>query len=609
MPKTLVRKIAHSVWVGAFLVAALLGAFFIWTRSIGESRPARACPETLQYSYFSTPGAFEEAYQGAKARKAEPGIKGLIVPHHLLAAPLIAEAFTAVASEKKMTVVLVSPNHFMNGRSSIITTPSAWRTPYGRLESDCDAVERLARKGAATIEEEPFAREHGISGIVPFIKKSIPNARIVPLIVKETATEAEIERAVQGIRDIFGSRVLIIGSFDFSHELTDTAARFHDRASLAVLRSLDDQGARGIDIDSSQGLRLVLRHLDGLGARRFTLYAASNSSELTKNPGQPDVTSYFVGSYAKGEKVLDDTLTLLAFGDMMLARGVEAVIQSKGLPFLFEGMRRLYRGSDVVTANAEGVFFDAPEDRKPVAPDDLRFPFEPSWLPGIARTGFTHLGLANNHSGNFGGEALTAARVLIRAAGMDTFGDPSNQEEIMSVASVRGRRVVQIGFHQFAGRGAEEIVKAIGAAKKDGAFVVVYPHWGVEYERRPARAQKELARRFIDAGADAVIGAHPHVIQTVEVYNGKAIFYSLGNFIFDQSFSAATSEGLAVGIADGGEETAFYLMPFDIRGSQPHLMPYEKRRMLLQELARDSAVSDEVKASIESGIVTLKPSP
>jgi poly-gamma-glutamate synthesis protein (capsule biosynthesis protein) len=291
---------------------------------------------------------------------------------------------------------------------------------------------------------------------------------------------------------------------------------------------------------------------------------------------------------------------------MMLARGVEATIQRNGVAFLFDGMRRLYKGSDLVTTNAEGVFSDVSEAQKPVEPDDLRFPFEPAWLATLARTGFTHLGLANNHSNNFGREALVVARGLIQAAGMNTFGDPSNQSEIMNVTSVRGRRVAQIGFHQFAGQGADDVVKAIGTAKKGGAFVVVYPHWGVEYERRPTRTQMELAHRFIDAGADVIIGAHPHVLQTVEVYNGKAIFYSLGNFIFDQSFSAATSEGLAVGIADDGKETVFHLMPFDIRNGQPRLMSYEKRRMLLRTLAQDSNVSDDVKASIESGIFTLK---
>ncbi|WKZ29423.1 MAG: AmmeMemoRadiSam system protein B [Patescibacteria group bacterium] len=600
------RRIAHNIVVGTLFVAALFGAFFVWTRRIEEREIAKVCPESLQYSYFSTPDTFDKAYQSAEPRASDANIKGLIVPHHLLAASLIAEAFEAVETERPKTVVLVSPNHFMAGQAPILTTPSSWRTPYGQLESDCDAVERLARVGAAAIEEEPFTREHGISGIVPFIKKSMPNARIVPLIVKETATDAEIERVVREMREIFGSRVLVVGSFDFTHELTDTAARFHDRKSLAVLRALDDEGARAVDIDSRQGLRLVMRFMDSVGARRFSLFAQSNSAELTEHPGQPDVTSYLVGSYKGGKKEKDATITLLAFGDMMLARGVEALLQGKEPNHLFAGMPRLFKGSDLVTANAEGVFIDVPEEQKPRAPDDLRFPFEPWLLSTLKRAGFTHLGYANNHALNFGTSALEGARELTRQAGLVPFGDPSNRDGVMATTDVRGRAVVQIGYHQFGGRDMEEIAKAIVDAKRQGAFIVVYPHWGVEYERFPTQAQKNIAHAFIDAGADVVLGAHPHVIQPIEVYKGKAIFYSLGNFIFDQSFSAETSQGLAVGIAADEKETVFHLMPIEIRAVQPSLMSFEKRGMLLRTLAEDSYVSEDVKAAIASGIFTLK---
>ena len=600
------RRIVRNIAIGTFFTAALFGAFFIWTRRIEERQLSEQCPKTLQYSYYSTPDVFEAAYQNAKPRTADAKIKGLIVPHHLLAAPFIAEAFNAVETKRATTVVVVSPNHFLAGRAPILTTASAWRTPYGQLESDCDAVERLARSGAVAVEEEPFKREHGVSGIVPFVKKSLPNARIVPLLVKETATDAEIERVVREMREIFGSRVLVVGSFDFTHELTDTAARFHDRKSLAVLRAQDDEGARALDIDSEQGLRLVMRFADQIGARRFSLFAGSNSAELTKNPGQPDVTSYLVGAFKGGKREADKTITLLAFGDMMLARGVEAAMAGKGSDYLFSGLGRLFQGSDLVTANAEGVFIDVAEEQKPREADDLHFPFEPWLLPILKRTGFTHLGYANNHATNFGEEALAASRALTREAGLVPFGDPSNREGVSVTTDVRGRSVVQIGYHEFGGRNMEKIAEAIVDAKRQGAFIVVYPHWGVEYERLPSQAQKTMARAFIDAGADVVLGAHPHVIQPIEVYKGKAIFYSLGNFIFDQSFSAATSEGLAVGIADDGEETVFHLMPFDIRAGRPSLMSHEKRGMLLRTLAQDSDVSEDLKTAIMSGIFTLK---
>jgi poly-gamma-glutamate synthesis protein (capsule biosynthesis protein) len=93
-------------------------------------------------------------------------------------------------------------------------------------------------------------------------------------------------------------------------------------------------------------------------------------------------------------------------------------------------------------------------------------------------------------------------------------------------------------------------------------FLVVFPHWGIEYQITASARQQELAHEFVDAGADLVIGAHPHVVEPVELYRGKAIFYSLGNFVFDQGLSFWTEHGLAVQVIlhqDGRKD--FKLIP------------------------------------------------
>ncbi len=588
MRKTRAPKTSHRIAFACLLAVALLGAFFIWRGEVEERDVHASCPGTTQYSYFSTADVFDAGYNAAVRQVPAARVKGILVPHHLLAAPRIAEAFETIATKRDVTVVLVSPDHFSAGQAPIVTTAAAWRTPYGTLASDCDGVERLARAGAVVIDEAPFKKEHGVSGLVPFVKKSLPNARLVPLLVKDTATDADLEKALKALHDVFGTRMLLVASFDFSHEMTDTVAEFHDRKSLAVIETFDDAGAKALDIDSMPGLRLSLRALERVGAVRFSLLAHSNSSRLTKRPDQADVTSYLVGTFSVGKKQANDDLTLLAFGDMMLARGVEATMRRDGPAAPFEGVPRLFKGSDLVTANAEGVFFDAAEAQKPVAPDDLRFPFEPSLLPVLRRLGFTHLGLANNHALNFGKAALVASRARMRKEGIEPFGDPANTDEISTTTEVRGRKITQIGYHQFNGHGPEDVLTRIAEAKKNGDFVAVYPHWGVEYQSKPTQAQTALARRFIDTGADVVLGAHPHVVEPVEIYKGKAIFYSLGNFIFDQSFSKETSEGLAVGIADTAKETTYYLIPMTIRANRIGLMSYTERGIFLKKIGLDA---------------------
>ncbi len=597
-------------WLGivASGIVALGGAFFFFLPPRPVPEPS-ACPKTLHYSYFSTPPVFDKGYADAPLSRHDSAVKAILVPHHLLAARLIAGAFGKIATDRAVTVVLLSPNHFSAGKGNLIATAASWQTPYGLLAADCDAVAKLEAARAVSVEEAPFGKEHGVSGIVPFIRKSLPNARVVPVIVRDTATDADLEKFAGAAKTAFGRDTLFVASFDFSHELSDTAAQFHDRKSLAAVETLDGEGAKALDIDSMPGLRLTMRLLEDIGARKFSLLAHTNSSQLTGRADQPDVTSYLAGTFSEGHPSSDDDLTLLTFGDLMLSRGVEANLRAHGPTYPFDGMPRLFKGSDIVTANAEGVFVDVPEAQKPKAPDDLRFPFATSLLPYLKRIGFTHLDLANNHAFNFGGSALEASRGLLQKAGIEPFGDPANAGQISSRTFVRGRYVTQIGYHQFSGHGPDEVLSAIAAARKAGDVVIVYPHWGVEYEPDPTRLQVALAHRFIDAGANAVIGAHPHVIQPVEIYKGKAIFYSLGNFIFDQSFSAEASRGLAVGIADNARDTTFYLLPLEIRNARASLMPYAKRGTLLQKLAADSAVPDEVGKGIATGIFTLTKQP
>jgi poly-gamma-glutamate synthesis protein (capsule biosynthesis protein) len=108
-------------------------------------------------------------------------------------------------------------------------------------------------------------------------------------------------------------------------------------------------------------------------------------------------------------------------------------------------------------------------------------------------------------------------------------------------------------------------------------------HWGIEYKNISNDAQRNLAHLLIDKGVDAVIGAHPHVVEEAELYKNKPIFYSLGNFIFDQYFSEETQEGLSVGLIlqDGAVKSA-YLFPMYGVKSQVQLMEEERRDKFLE---------------------------
>ncbi|MSU55282.1 MAG: AmmeMemoRadiSam system protein B [Candidatus Taylorbacteria bacterium] len=565
-----------------------------------------SCPTDFHYSYFSTKSFYDKAYE--KANKVPPrnsSIKGALVNHHLLAPHLIAETLNTVATDKPLTVVLVSPNHFYAGQSKIISSTYQWDTPYGTLQSDCETIMKLENNSILKIEETPFIKEHGISGIVPFIKKSLPHAKIIPLIVKDNLKQSDLEQFIETLHKTLGDNVLVIGSFDFSHYLSDVAAQFHDDKSLAVISNFDYIGLQTLDTDSIPGLEIVMKYMEKEGALQFNLLAHTNSSEVIRDSTIDETTSYINGTFSIGEKTKNDTATILAFGDMMLDRTVRKKMNENGNLYPFNFIKRFLIGSDIVVANAEGTFTNFPSVTMVAKSDILRFTFDPNLLPELKRLGFTLFSQANNHTLDFGEEGLEESENLIKENEIDWFGDPKNLKPHTFYKTIRGQKIAFVGYHQFSGQGFDTVINEIKSAKESDSFVIVYPHWGNEYEKEATQAQIKIGHAFIDAGADAVLGSHPHVIEPIEIYKNKVIFYSLGNFIFDQSSSGPTSEGLSVGLSITPKKVTYYLFPFDIKKSQAKLMSYEKRVKVLNEISENSTDLGWVKNGIIKGLFSL----
>ncbi|MCK4554656.1 CapA family protein, partial [Candidatus Parcubacteria bacterium] len=150
---------------------------------------------------------------------------------------------------------------------------------------------------------------------------------------------------------------------------------------------------------------------------------------------------------------------------------------------------------------------------------------------------------------------------------------------------------------------AEKVINDLASTTD---LVIVNMHWGTEYKHQFNKLQQETAHTLIDAGADIIIGHHPHVVQDIEVYQGKPIFYSLGNFVFDQYFSQDTQEGLAIGVSINDEKTDFFLYPLKSKLSQVELMVGEEKKNFLQELIEWSEVDEEMSEQIQSGKLIFK---
>jgi poly-gamma-glutamate synthesis protein (capsule biosynthesis protein) len=293
------------------------------------------------------------------------------------------------------------------------------------------------------------------------------------------------------------------------------------------------------------------------------------------------------------------TATILAFGDLMLDRSVRVAIEANGPEYPFAPLKDFLTGYDIVVANAEGAFTSSSS----VSVDNhalLQFTFDPSELPTLKKLGFTLFSQANNHALNFGMSGLRQSQSLIRASGMETFGDPLNDNPGPYYQTVRGIKIAFVGYHQFSGTDTN-VIAAIRQSHAAGAFTIVYPHWGEEYLSTSTPFQQTKAHAFIDAGADLILGAHPHVIEPIEIYKGKAIFYSLGNFIFDQSNTGPTSEGLSVGISLEPGTVSYTLFPLKITRAQASVMGPPDQQRIFMTMAENAMLSGD-EASLRNSI-------
>jgi hypothetical protein len=324
------------------------------------------------------------------------------------------------------------------------------------------------------------------------------------------------------------------------------------------------------------------------------------------------------------------TWTLFAAGDIMLDRGVyETVrVKGKGVDFPFDGgtaditgrtccssfgwevprtkrtgnagaVRDLIEGADVAMANFENP-----------APDRFRwhtsgtvFSADPGIIDGLAAAGFDHVGIANNHIGDAGKTGIAQTIANLTERGLVTSGAGKNEAAARKPAMIEvdGTTVAILAYDRIARYyfatsdtsgsaplSVKRVANDIKKARANGAdVVVVFPHWGVEYTANPSAGQQRTARDIIDAGADMIIGNHAHWAAALEIYQGKPIWYALGNFVFDQTWSEPTMEGITLELTFHGDELAQIRM-------RPHIILDKAQPNFLDPAGDGKVVMDQV---------------
>lgn len=262
---------------------------------------------------------------------------------------------------------------------------------------------------------------------------------------------------------------------------------------------------------------------------------------------------------------IEKNIKILILGDMMFDRTVRSKINTYGFEYVFGPATTTFANYDLVVANLEGPISTYKsktilDNNKSIS--GFQFTFATGTARALKNAGIDMVSLANNHTDNFGQDGLNQTRKFLDTEGVQYFGSPQNNFGISTStcigtqAGMTGAGNICIGFigwHEFGAKNHQKILDEIARLRPIVDYLIVFPHWGEEYKKTPHIEQVRLARVWTDAGADAIIGAHPHVIQQITrrtTLDGRVvpIFYSLGNFIFDQYFSFDTTHGIAVEI-------------------------------------------------------------
>lgn len=282
------------------------------------------------------------------------------------------------------------------------------------------------------------------------------------------------------------------------------------------------------------GIVALVRHFTG-----------NNNSEQKAGKQASDLTI----EEQKAEKEKEEeskpvSITISAAGDCTLgtdeyfdpSTSLNAYYDSNGPEYFFQNVKSIFDADDLTIVNMEGTLTEE------TTRQDKTYAFKgPAEYAQILTSGGVEaVNLANNHSHDYGDKSYTDTIETIEAAGIVSFG-----YDRTAVMDVNGIKVGLVGTYELAdGMGCEdEMIANIKSVEEQGAQIVIVSfHWGLERENYPTENQVNLAHSAIDNGADLVLGHHPHVLEGIEVYNGKNIVYSLGNFCFGGNSNPADKD-------------------------------------------------------------------
>lgn len=230
--------------------------------------------------------------------------------------------------------------------------------------------------------------------------------------------------------------------------------------------------------------------------------------------------------------------TIILTGDIMLGRSVlNESLKNVGPTYPFLYVSDILKSANLTVSNLETpITKDCP-----VITTGMVFCTKPEMVKGLNFAGIDVVSLANNHTENYGKEGFEETKSFLTKDGIE-FLDGKN----FVIKEVNGIKFGFLGFNFMYRKPTESELKLIKDSNEKVDILFAMIHWGEEYTSEPNDFQKDIANMLVDSGIDVVVGSHPHWVQNIDTINDKLVFYSLGNFVFDQTWSEETKTGMAV---------------------------------------------------------------
>lgn len=500
--------------------------------------------------------------------QVSPLFEIVVLPHHNLTGKRIDEFYQDLKEKYRNfdQIFIISPDHYGFTRNPVESVPENLRQIC--YQESCVKAQPIDPYShgvslGSDYSETGETTEHGIGEHIKRIARFFPKSLVTPIILRRKITVWEAEKEIANtLANRSNKRVLVVTSVDFSHHVREEIAELHDKKSIDTLRFGKLEDFDSLEVDCRNCLAIAKMLALEKWKEGFHLIDRTSVDSLSSSGSDTENTSHIFWEFIDQKEVwnsenpesrdisqkdrVSGSGIFLFMGDSHWARwfpyyekksewyreGVTRILYEKydTANNLLTKYHRLLSGFDEVVVNLEAGIADPGSCIK--SGKTTQMWMDPSLFFWFHELGITMANTANNHSHDCGNKLFLENKDRFLSGWITPFG----YDEI-AFRKIRGNTFAFIGIDTIETRpDIEKIQKNIQNLTSSGNLVIVNIHWWVEYSSGHTEKQREIGHKLIDAWARLIIGHHPHVVADAEIYRWIPIYYSLGNFLFDQPF-------------------------------------------------------------------------